>query len=122
MQCVEQKTSSPGVRIFKAIERDQVLRELGAWAAEQRSVHPQVRKLGLFGSYATGRYAPGSDIDLLVIVAESDEPRWFMRGSAFETTELSVGADLFVYTEAEAARLTESSAWFRHILQEVVWL
>jgi hypothetical protein len=95
MQCIEQKTSSPGVRIFKAIERDQVLCELRAWAAEQRAVHPQVRKLGLFGSYATGRYAPGSDIDPLVIVAESDEPRWFMRGTAFDIAGLSVGADPF---------------------------
>jgi uncharacterized protein len=122
MQCVEQKTSSDGVRIFRALSRERVLEELHSWAAQQRRAHPEILRVGLFGSYAKGSFAPGSDIDLLLLVKESAERRWFMRSAVFDTTRLSVGADLFVYTEAEAKRMQETSSWFRHILKEIVWI
>jgi predicted nucleotidyltransferase len=110
------------VRVFRAISREQVLGELHAWAVQERLVHPEINRIGLFGSYAKGTFAPGSDIDILILVRESVEPRWFMRAAGFDTLRLSVGADLFVYTEAEAMRMRESSSWFRHILQEIVWI
>ena len=121
MRCVERRTSSDGVRVFRAIDRHIVLEELRLWTARQKQVHPELVRVGLFGSYASGRYAPGSDLDLLLLVTDSQESVWFMRSKDFDTAGLSVGADLFVYTEAEAMRLKESSAWFRHILGEVVW-
>jgi predicted nucleotidyltransferase len=80
-----------------------------------------VRRSGLFGSYATGRYGPGSDLDILLIIRESTEPRWFMRTSAIDTAGLQVGADLFIYTEEESRRLEAESPWYRHILKEIIW-
>ena len=122
MQCVERKTSSDGVKVFRAIDRDIVLAELRRWAACQREAHPELVRVGLFGSYAKGKHAPGSDLDILLLLTKSPEPVWFMRAKDFDTSGLSVGADLFVYTEAEAARLQDSSAWFSHILSEVLWI
>ena len=110
------------MRVFRAISREQVLEELHAWAVQERKAHPEISRIGLFGSYAKGAFAPGSDIDLLILVSESSEPRWFMRSAGFDTLKLSVGADLFVYTEAEAERMRETSSWFQHILREVVWI
>lgn len=122
MQCKERRTLSGGVRVFRALDREQVLAELRTWVEEQRKVHPELLRAGLFGSYAKGTHAPGSDIDLLLLVRSSKERRWFMRSSDFDQAGLSVGADLFVYTEAEAARMKSSNAWFRHVLKELVWI
>jgi hypothetical protein len=63
-----------------------------------------------------------NDLDILILVRDSPEPRWFMRAAAYDTGGLSVGADVFVYTEAEAARMGESGGWMRGILREAVWL
>jgi len=98
------------------------VKELRAWVTDQRRTRQELLCVGLFGSYATDSYAPGSDIDLLVLVKRSKEPLWFMRAASFDTSSLSVGADLFVYTESEAERMKKTSAWFRHILREVIWI
>lgn len=110
------------MRVFKALARDEVLTHLNRWAEDLHQRHPQVIRIGLFGSYARGDYAPGSDIDLLIIVRESDEPRWFMRSAAFDTSDLPVGADVFVYTEAEIARMASTNPWLKHILGETLWV
>lgn len=122
MQCVELPTSSNGVRVFKALDRDEVLAQLTQWAAKQRRDHPEIIRLGLFGSYSRGDYGPGSDIDLLIIVGDSNEPRWFMRAIAFDASELPVGADVFVYTQAEVDRMLPDSPWLSRILGEIVWV
>lgn len=122
MQCVERKTSSPGVRVFVARDRADVLAELRAWAARLKARDAQLRRVGLFGSYATGKYGPGSDLDILMIVGSSPEKTWFLRSSGIDVSGLSVGADLFVYTEEEAREMERESAWFRHIVSEMIWL
>ena len=45
-----------------------------------------------------------------------------MRSSSVDVAALSVGADLFVYTEPEAEQMRRDSAWFRHVLGEMIWL
>lgn len=122
MRCVERTKSSDGVRIFKSIDRERVLCALRSWAMDIRRRHPEVARIGLFGSYARGDYAPGSDADVLLLVARCDQPTWFLRPLAYDTACLPVGADLLVYTTEEARRLSDRSGWFRHILSEVVWL
>ncbi|MBN1270024.1 MAG: nucleotidyltransferase domain-containing protein [Kiritimatiellae bacterium] len=96
--------------------------ELTAWARRQRELHSDVSRIGLFGSYATGTYAPGSDVDVVILLRSSDEPRRFARALRFDTADLSVGTDLFVYTEAEANAMEADSPWFRHVLSEIIWM
>jgi hypothetical protein len=50
------------------------------------------------------------------------EKRWFMRSSKFDTSLLSIGADLFVYTEAEAGKMEIDNTWFQSILKDMIWL
>lgn len=122
MRCVEPRGSSGGVRVFCAIDRDSVLTELKTWAGDLPRLHPEVVRVGLFGSYAKGNYAPGSDIDILIVVRKSEEPVWFLRSAAFDTSALSVPADLFVYTEAELSRMKVDNPFIQRILTEIVWV
>lgn len=122
MQSKERRESSSGVRIFSAPSRSSVLEELKSWTKETKKRHPETVRIGLFGSYAKNTHVPGSDIDLLAIVAHSPEERWFMRPFSFDTSALSVGADLFVYTSEEAERMKAGNTWFQNILQDTIWL
>ena len=122
MRCVERIRSSGGVTIFRAVARDRVLSELRQWSVAQKRSHPEVVRIGVFGSYARGDYSPGSDVDLLVIVRESTEPMWYMRAIGFDTLILTVPADVFVYTEAECDRMVKDNLWMKHVLDETIWL
>ena len=122
MRSVERRESSDGVKIFSAADRQYVLSACREWADKVRAAQPSAARIGLFGSYARGDHAPGSDIDLLVVVAGMDSRPWFMRSADFDTSTLPVGADVFVYTEEEAGRMKKTNAWFRHVLSEMIWL
>ena len=113
--------SSNGVRIWRAPDAERVIAATRAWARRSKAEDPRLLRVGLFGSYATGRHGPGSDLDLLLIVADSDEPRWFMRGAGYDTAELPLEADLFVYTRDELERMRERPG-MRRILAETIWL
>lgn len=87
-----------------------------------RSSRPEVVRIGLFGSYARGDYAPGSDADVLMLIRNCDEPCWFLRPPAYSTSSLPVAVDLPVQTGEQARCLSEFSGRFRHILSEIVRL
>ena len=109
------------VKIFFA-DKERVLRELRAWATGLREKHPEVEKVGLFGSYATGTYGPRSDADLLILLRASDKP-FRDRIPDFLPAQVSVPCDVFPYTTDEIESLQrDESPWIKHILQEVVWL
>jgi predicted nucleotidyltransferase len=113
--------SSNSVKIFFA-DKDRVLRELRAWAGGLREQHPEVERVGLFGSYATDTYGPRSDADLLILLRASDKP-FRDRIPEFLPRHISVPCDVFPYTMDEIERLRrDDSPWIRHILQEVIWL
>jgi predicted nucleotidyltransferase len=110
------------VRVFRALDRESVLAASREWARRHRERYPEILKIALFGSYVRGDYAPGSDLDVLIVVKESPEKRWFMRSAAFDDLDLPVPADLFVYTEAEYDRMSRDNGWFARLSTELLWL
>jgi predicted nucleotidyltransferase len=113
--------SSDFVKIFFA-DKERVLRELRAWAAGLKEKRPDVEKVGLFGSYATGAYGPRSDADLLIVLRTSDKS-FRDRIPDFLPAGLSVPCDVFPYTADEIEKLQrDGSPWIQHILNEVLWL
>ena len=82
----------------------QILREL---AERLVRTHPEVLEVRLFGSLAEGTAVPGSDADLLIVLRDHPQPRWFDRipqyASAFDEIDLPV--EIFPYTLAELAQL-----------------
>ena len=55
-------------------ERGEVLAAVSEWAARQAAEHAGLLKLGVFGSFARGDSGPGSDLDLVAVVRESELP------------------------------------------------
>ncbi|MBI4582672.1 MAG: nucleotidyltransferase domain-containing protein [Planctomycetes bacterium] len=108
--------------IVRSVPREEVISTLKEWTKNLSRNHPEVRRVGIFGSYARGDYTPASDVDVIVVVSESGTPIR-KRSLDYPPPPGAVGAEVFVYTEAElAAMQRESSPWIRRILGEVVWL
>lgn len=62
----------------------------------------------LFGSYAYGEPTEDSDIDLLVIVSQSDEPRYRRSRQAYKVLRgIGVPKDIVVMTRAEVERQSQ---------------
>jgi len=115
------KESSNSVKIVFA-DKEKVLCELRDYVQRLKSSRPEVEKVGLFGSYANDTYTPASDVDLLIILRQSDK-RFLDRIPDFIPDNLSVGCDCFPYTADEIEKKREQdNPWIRHILKELVWL
>lgn len=80
------------------------------------SSKPQVHRIILFGSYATGRADLFTDLDLLVIM---DSDLDFITRTAQLYADISVGVDLdlLVYTPQEFARLS-ARPFLRNIVEK----
>ena len=98
---------------------DRAVRE---WAAREARQHPDLLRLGYFGSYARGDWGVGSDLDLVAVVADSALP-FESRAVAWDLLDLPVPAELLVYTVAEWDPLQREGGRFATTLQrETVWV
>jgi predicted nucleotidyltransferase len=103
-------------------DRDHVLREVRAWFERERARHPELVRLGYFGSYARGDAGVGSDLDLVAVVRASAVP-FERRSIDWDLSGLPVPAELLVYTQAEWAELRRRGGRFARMLRdEAVWL
>jgi len=107
--------------VLKWAKREEVLEAAKQWAKKTAKEHPEVLRIGCFGSYARGDWGVGSDIDLLIIVAHSDKP-FIYRAADFDATELPVPADVLVYTQDEWQQLQRSGRFSEQVKSEVIWL
>jgi predicted nucleotidyltransferase len=98
-----------------------VLTAVRAWAEALASRHPSIQKIGCFGSYARGDWGVGSDVDLLMVVTQTDVP-FEQRTLLFDATGLPVPADVMVYTVDEWINLQKNSVLVQKIASEVYWI
>ncbi len=85
-------------------DAETVERAFRRWAVRVASERPDVVRIGYFGSYARGDWGVGSDLDVVIVVEETDRP-FVMRAVEWDTLDLLVPVDLLVYTEAEWERM-----------------
>lgn len=80
----------------------------------------QPEQIILFGSYAYGEPNADSDIDLLVIVSQSDEPRYRRARVAYKALRgISMPTDVLVMTREEVQRkLNVRSSFIRRAVNE----
>jgi predicted nucleotidyltransferase len=99
-----------------------VRRALDAWLKQVLSDHPEVLRIGFFGSYARGDWGVGSDLDLVVIVPSSDKP-FTERPPDWDVTRLPVPTDIMIYTQEEWDALAQKSPrFFATLGSETVWI
>ncbi len=100
--------------------RDEVEKALKQWV--NRLELPGLLAIGYFGSYARGESGPGSDLDLVLIVQQTDAPAW-ARVLELPLEQLPVPAEALVYTLAEWNSLPKSRPRFAKTLaRETCWL
>lgn len=92
-----------------------------AWAQALAASHPEVLRVGYFGSYARGDWGVGSDVDIVVVVTHSDKPPTH-RAVQWPVEKLPVPADVFVYTQEEWERIDPASRFGRVMREEVRWV
>ena len=91
------------------------------WARDMAAAHPELQRVGYFGSYARGDWGVGSDVDLILIVTDADQVV-ARRAAAWDTTRLPVPADVLVYTGAEWERVSRTRPFGYRIAREVRWV
>ncbi|BAT71080.1 nucleotidyltransferase domain protein [Thermosulfidibacter takaii ABI70S6] len=107
--------------VLKWVTKEEIEKVLMRWAEEVKKAHPEVKRIGYFGSYARGDWGVGSDLDVIIVVEKSDEP-FIRRPLSFDITEFPVCVDLLVYTEEELEKLKGTGFYGRVIEREVVWV
>lgn len=93
--------------VVKWVDAAAVRRAVDAYAARLLSSRPDVEEVVVFGSFEKGDYAPGSDVDVFVILASADKP---VRERVPELLPgaFPVGVDVFPFTREEMESLSPS--------------
>jgi predicted nucleotidyltransferase len=109
-------------RVFKWPDRETVLTAAREWAAELCQRDPTVERVLCIGSYARGDWGVGSDIDVIVLVSDTDLS-WPERYAKYYPDGLPVQADVWVYTRAEWQSLaTRSPHLWKRLQREMLEL
>lgn len=88
------------VKIF-SVDVAAVRRGMDEYARELLATHPEVEEIVVFGSFENNTYAPGSDLDVFIVLQEAnDSPRDRIPRFLPEKS-LSVPVDVFPFTRAE---------------------
>ena len=82
---------SSSSRVLRWPDENEV-RLAAARFAERESARPELIRLGYFGSYANGTWGVGSDLDLVAVVSDSEEP-FERRALSWDLALLPVPAD-----------------------------
>jgi len=92
-----------------------------AWTREAVAAHPEVQRIGYFGSYARGDWGVGSDLDVVIVVDASVIP-FERRGISWDFSALPVPTDVVVYTAREWEGLRGSARFGGSVAAATVWV
>lgn len=102
--------------------REAVTQALAGWAITAAERHPELLRLGYFGSYARGDWGVGSDLDLVAVVSHA--PASFEnRSLGWDLSPLPVPTDLLIYTIEEWRAVQQRGGRFAETLsRETIWI
>ncbi|MGC9398863.1 MAG: nucleotidyltransferase domain-containing protein [Anaerolineae bacterium] len=100
-------------------DRQEIERALQKWVHTHVLHHPEVLRVGYCGSYARGDWGVGSDLDLIILLTDTEQPV-IRRARMWDTLSLPVPTDVLVYTAAEWRALCQRHA--RIVQQPICWV
>ena len=77
--------------------------------------------MGYFGSYARGDWGVGSDLDLLIVLENSNLP-FEKRAGQLNLSVLPVPVDALIYTRKEWEQIKYKTPFGKKIARELVYL
>ena len=86
--------------VIKSIDAFRLRQAVDSYAERLLAEHPEIEEVVIFGSFAKGTYAPGSDVDVFILLSRSDKGIRD-RIPDFLPGPFPVGIDLFPYTKDE---------------------
>lgn len=108
--------------VLKWPDRQTVHDAVIAWAGELLPAHPELLRIGYIGSYARGDWGVGSDLDLIVILEQSEQP-FGSRSLSSTLSEIPVPVDILIYTHQEWGELADQGGrFYRDAEKYVVWV
>jgi DNA polymerase sigma len=90
--------------LIKSIDPETIQSAVRQYAQELRHAHPEILRIIWFGSWINRLPAPGSDVDLCLIVSHPEAPH-SARASLYLPAGFPTGIDLFICTSDEFQRL-----------------
>jgi predicted nucleotidyltransferase len=103
-------------------DREAIKKALHELVKDLVESHPELEAVILFGSFARGDSVPASDVDLLLILAQSERP-FHERIPKFLPSRFPVGVEVFPYTREEMeGMLREGNFFLKAALEEGVEL
>lgn len=115
-----QKQYSDGVEIL-SIDKEQLKKMLQEISIKIKTDHPEVNEIILFGSFSKNEFTPWSDLDIAIIVEQTDKS-FIKRLDDFLDYFLPFPLDvnLAIYTSKEKSKmLTEGNRFIREILKGI---
>ena len=114
-------TRSLNSSILKWPDSRSVETALRDWLEPVLSKRSDVLRIGYFGSYANDRWGVGSDLDIIIIVENSDQSFEY-RARQWDGSTLPVPADILVYTLREWQAFDKNSRFYQMLKTNTVWL
>lgn len=93
--------------VIKSIDKGRVREAMDAYARRLLSAHPEIEEIVVFGSFENDTYAPGSDIDVFLVLSGSSKPVRD-RIPDYLPRSFPIGVDLFPFTREEMCSLEPS--------------
>ena len=107
--------------VLKWPNSGEVIQTARRWACQVGQKRDDVLRIGCFGSYAKGTWGVGSDLDIVIVVKDTDQP-FSIRASQWDTTPLPVPVDVIVYTQREWDSLPQGGRAAKMFRDETIWL
>ncbi len=92
---------------IKSVDEDLIRQSVDEYAATLLSSHPEIIEVIVFGSFVTRTFVPGSDVDIFILLSDSDKSVRD-RIPDYMPTHFPVSVDIFPYTMREVAAMQGS--------------
>lgn len=108
--------------VLKWPDRQTIDKSVRDWVSTLVSNRSDILRVGYFGSYAKNEWGVGSDLDIIVIITQSNKPFW-QRSLEFDLTNLPLPSEILIYTRDEWEEMRkERRSFYQTVEQEAVWI